>query len=181
MIFEDFKKLLYDCFKENGMDGLLNDDKSEKLYEFANHLIETNKNVNLTAITDMNGVIFKHFADCAALCRYVKQGASVIDVGCGAGFPSLPLAILRPDLKITSLDSTAKKINFINGTAKLLSLSNVTGVSARAEEFAQNHREEFDYATSRAVARLNILCELCLPLVKNKFLTIALLNLTWRE
>jgi len=166
VIFEEFKASLYGCFGQNGLSTLLNEENAEKLYAFANHLVETNKNVNLTAITDMNGIIFKHFADCAVLCSHINKGASVIDVGCGAGFPSLPLAILRPDIQITSLDSTAKKINFINGAAQKLSINNITAIVSRADYFAKDHREGFDYATSRAVARLNILCELCLPLVK---------------
>lgn len=166
MEFEYFKKSLWDCFDENSMADLLDDDKINKLYGFANLLVETNEKMNLTAITDADGIIFKHFADCARLCRHIEQNKTVIDVGCGAGFPSLPLAILRPDLCITALDSTAKKTVFISECAKSLGVNNITTVAARAEEFAREHRESFDYATSRAVARLNILCELCVPLVK---------------
>ncbi len=166
MEFCQFNELLYGCFKENSLAHLLDESKSEKLYGYANMLIETNKQMNLTAITDMKGIIFKHFADSAKLCDYIPQGKTVIDVGCGAGFPSLVLAILRPDLEITALDSTAKKTVFISNCAKSLDIYNIKTVAARAEEFAQDNRESFDFATSRAVARLNILCELCIPLVK---------------
>ena len=109
MDFNQFNKLLYECFEENSLSELLDEEKSKKLYGFAKLLIETNKKMNLTAITDMDGVIFKHFADSAKICSHVSADARVIDVGCGAGFPSFPLAILRPDLDITALDSTAKK------------------------------------------------------------------------
>lgn len=166
MEFCQFNSLLYSCFKENALDHLLTEDKSRKLYTFANLLAETNKQMNLTAITDMEGIIFKHFADSAKLCDYIPNGKSVIDVGCGAGFPSLVLAILRPDLEVTALDSTAKKTLFIANCAKELNVRNIKTVAARAEEFVQNNRESFDFATSRAVARLNVLCELCLPLVR---------------
>ena len=166
MEFCQFNQLLYNCFEENSLVHLLDEGKSQKLYGYANLLIETNKQMNLTAITDTEGIIFKHFADSAKLCDYIPNGKSVIDVGCGAGFPSLVLAILRPDLNVTALDSTAKKTVFIANCARKLNVANIKTVAARAEEFAQNNRESFDCATSRAVARLNILCELCIPLVK---------------
>ncbi len=166
MEFCQFNELLHGCFEENALAHLLDEDKSEKLYGYANLLIETNKQMNLTAITDMEGIVFKHFADSAKLCNYIPKNKTVIDVGCGAGFPSLVLAILRPDLEVTALDSTAKKTVFISNCARNLGVPNIKTVAARAEEFAQNNRESFDFATSRAVARLNILCELCIPLVK---------------
>ena len=166
MEFCQFKELLRCCFEKNSLSHLLDEDKPQKLYNFANLLVETNKQMNLTAITDMEGIIFKHFADCAKLCDYIPENKTVIDVGCGAGFPSLVLAILRPDLDTTALDSTAKKTVFIANCAVKLGVSNIKTVAARAEEFAQGNREGFDFATSRAVARLNILCELCIPLIK---------------
>ena len=166
MDFNQFYTLLHKCFEENALADLLTQEKAEKLYGFANLLIETNKQMNLTAITDMEGVIFKHFADSAKICSHITEGAKVIDVGCGAGFPSFPLAILRPDLNVTALDSTAKKTVFIENCAKTLGVTNITSTAARAEEFAESNREKFDFATSRAVARLDILCELCIPLVR---------------
>ena len=166
MEYREHKELLYKAFEENNLSNLLSDEIAEKLYRFSNILVETNKSFNLTAITEEKEVILKHFVDCASISKHVPERSSLIDVGCGAGFPSLPLAILRHDINVTSLDSTAKKIDFINRTAKELSLKNIIAVSARAEDFAKNNREKFDVATSRAVARLNILDELCLPLVK---------------
>lgn len=166
MEFQMFDEILHSCFEENGMESMLCKENSLKLYAFAGLLAETNKQMNLTAITDADGIIFKHFADCAAISRYIPDGKSVIDVGCGAGFPSFPLAILRPDLNITALDSTSKKIMFIKKCTESMDVRNIYPISARAEEFAAENREKFDVATSRAVARLNVLCELCLPLVK---------------
>ncbi len=166
MEYREYKDLLYKAFEENGIADLLDDESVKKLYNFSGILVETNKTFNLTAITDEKEVILKHFVDCASIVKHIPTGASLIDIGCGAGFPSLPIAILRSDVTVTSLDSTAKKIDFINKTAKELSLSNITAISARAEDFAKTHRESFDVAISRAVARLNILDELCLPLVK---------------
>ena len=127
-------------------------------------LLKTNETCNLTAITEPHEVILRHFADSLTAAKYLPEGARVIDVGCGGGFPSLPLAIARPDLTITALDSTAKKLAFVETAAKTLSLP-VTTLAMRAEEYAAG-REKFDAAVSRAVARMNLLTELCLPLVK---------------
>lgn len=174
MEYREYKDLLFKAFKENGCAELLNETNAEKLYKLSCILVETNKSFNLTAITEEKEVILKHFVDCASIIKHIPAGASLIDVGCGAGFPSLPVAILRDDISVTSLDSTTKKIDFINKTAKELSLNNIQAVSARAEDFAKTNRERFDVATSRAVARLNILDELCLPLVKVGGLFIAM-------
>ena len=162
------------AFEQNGLGDLLTDHTTEKLYSFSNMLIETNKITNLTAITDEKGIILKHFVDCASISRYIPRGARIIDVGCGAGFPSLPLAIILPDISVVSLDSTGKKIEFVSKTAQALGLNNLTAICARAEEFATDNRESFDLCTSRAVARLNILAELCLPLVKVGGLFVAM-------
>lgn len=163
---QQYISTLLTAFKENGLGDLLTSESAEKLYNFSNLLVETNKITNLTAITDEKGIILKHFIDCASIARYIPNNARIIDVGCGAGFPSLPLAIIRPDVSVTSLDSTGKKIDFVNKTATELGLDNLVAVCARAEEFATSNRESFDICTSRAVARLNVLSELCLPLVK---------------
>ena len=163
---QQYISTLLTAFNENNLNDLLSSESAEKLYLFSNLLVETNKITNLTAITDEKGIVLKHFIDCASISRYIPSDATLIDVGCGAGFPSLPLAIIRPDLSITSLDSTGKKIDFVSRVASELKLDNLTAICARAEEFAADHRESFDVCTSRAVARLNILAELCLPLVK---------------
>lgn len=170
----EFIEKLHLAFNQNGLEGILCNESCERLYKLYQILVETNKSFNLTAITAEDDVILKHFVDCASVLKHIPKDATVIDVGCGAGFPSLPIAILRGDVKITPLDSTAKKISFIESTAKELELSNVTPVAARAEDFAQKSREHFDVAISRAVARLNILDEFCIPFVKKGGLFIAM-------
>jgi len=129
-------------------------------------LEEKNKVMNLTAITGEDDSARKHFLDCAApLLLFPMAGARVIDVGTGAGFPGLPLRILEPNMKLTLLDSLQKRIGFLAEVCTALGFSDVECVHARAEECGER-REMYDYALSRAVARLNILAELCLPYVK---------------
>lgn len=146
----------------------LNEKQQEQMFLLAERLVEVNKVMNLTAITDEDGIILRHIVDSLLISEFFEPNSTVIDVGCGAGFPSLPLAIARPDLKITPLDSTEKRIRYVNETAELLGLANVSAVAARAEEFVNHsqYREGFDYATARAVAALPILCELTIPFVK---------------
>ena len=141
---------------------------AERLFALTERMLEVNAHMNLTAITDMEGIILKHYADSLTIAPYIPDNASVIDVGCGAGFPSLPLAIARPDLRITAFDSTAKRIHYISETAEMLGIRNITAITARAEELALDpeYRERFDISCARAVARLNVLSELCIPLVK---------------
>lgn len=135
-------------------------------------LVTENKKVNVTSITDPVGIALKHFADSLAILELdemKKEGLKVIDVGCGGGFPGLPVKIVRQDLNMTMLDSTEKKIRYVQNTADKLGIVNLRTVSARAEEKAcvkGELREKFDVATARAVARLNVLVELCLPFVK---------------
>lgn len=130
-------------------------------------MLRVNRQMNLTAVTEPREIAVKHYADCAAVADLPKIGASVCDIGAGAGFPTLPLAILRPDLRITAVDSTEKRMRYVARTASLLGLDGVNVLTARAEELGKNlkYRESFDFVTARAVAPLNILCELCLPLV----------------
>lgn len=161
-----FDEKLLRAFRENHLEDLLDDDKVQKLHSFFELLAETNKTTNLTAITDENGVILKHFADCAVIAKKIPANYKVLDVGCGGGFPTIPLAILRPDLHVTGLDSTGKKVEFVKLAALKLGLGNVTAICARAEEFVADERESYDACVSRAVARLNILMELCLPFVR---------------
>ncbi len=165
---QSFTELLIKTFRENGLSELLDGEKCEMLFALTERLISENEKYNLTAITEPDMIILNHYADSAALALYIPKSRSVIDVGCGAGFPSLPLAILRPDLKITAVDSTAKRINYVNETARLLSLSNIEAVTMRAEEGGRDvkYREKFDIATARAVATMRVLCELCLPFVR---------------
>ena len=137
--------------------------------KYFNMLVEWNGKINLTAITDAEGVAVKHFADSLALLNYVDvpKGASVIDVGTGAGFPGVALKIARPDIRLTLLDSLKKRLNFLDEVTNELGLSAVI-VHSRAEDGAKNKdlRENFDFAVARAVAQLNILAEYCLPYVK---------------
>lgn len=164
--FEEFKALFQNIFTQNGLERFCGDDTVLKFYKFADILGKANEKTNLTAISGAADTVLKHFADSLIAEKMFDEGASVIDIGCGAGFPSIPLAIARPDLKITPLDSTGKKIDFVKSAAKALGLDNVTPVCARAEEFAKENRDSFDFATARAVSRLNILTELALPLVR---------------
>ena len=162
-----FEEKLYDIFRKNSLDECLDEKKAELFYRLAVTLTETNKSLNLTAVTDADGVILKHFADSLIAVKHFPEGAKVIDVGCGGGFPTFPLAIVRPDLKITALDSTEKKINFVRQTARELGLDNITAISDRAEALGRGEmRESFDIATARAVAALPVLSELCIPFVK---------------
>ena len=139
-------------------------EKGEKFALLFDELIAFNNVTNLTAITECEEVALRHFADSLTAADKIPEGACVIDVGCGGGFPTLPLAIARPDLAITALDSTAKKLVFVENMAKKLSL-NVKTLAARAEEIPEC-RESFDVATARAVSELRILCEITLPFVK---------------
>lgn len=142
-------------------------DAAVPLMAFSARLLETNKVMNLTAITEPEDVARLHLLDCAALLHMTDfRGKRVVDVGTGAGFPGMPLRILEPDFDLTLLDSLGKRIAFLQRVCDEMGLQRVTCVHARAEEFAAKHREQYDIATSRAVAALNVLCELTLPLVK---------------
>ena len=138
-----------------------------QLLRYAELLLEKNKVMNLTAITAPEDVAALHFLDSAALLTLADfRGRSVVDVGTGAGFPGLPLRIVEPSLRLTLLDSLNKRVDFLGEVCNALGFSDVDCVHGRAEEFAAEHRESFDFAVSRAVAALPLLAELCLPLVK---------------
>lgn len=143
-------------------------EQAERLYELTVCLLTENKKMNLTAITEEKAIILRHYVDSVTISRHIPTNAKVIDIGCGAGFPALPLAVFRPDLQIVALDGTEKRIRYVQATADELGLSNVTAIAGRAEEYAQKseHRERYDVVTARAVAALPILCELCLPFVQ---------------
>ena len=144
----------------------INKDIEDKLNLYFNTLIETNKVMNLTNITDKDEVYNKHFLDSLYLTKALsKDKYSLCDVGSGAGFPALPLAITNENASITIIDSLNKRINFLNNTISLLNINNIRAYHLRAED-AKEFRESFDYVTARAVARLNMLLELCMPLVK---------------
>lgn len=163
-----FKSELSRIFKQNGLGAYLNAERSEKFFSLTKRMLEENEKYNLTAITEPSKIILNHYADCATLAAKLPKGSSLIDVGCGAGFPTLPLAIIRDDIKIFAIDSTAKRISYVLESASLLGLANVSAAAIRAEDGAKltEYREKFDFATARAVAEMRILCELCLPYVK---------------
>ena len=155
--------LLQQGLQTLGLDG----SKSGQLLTFAERLLEKNQVMNLTAITDPVDVAQLHLLDCAAVLTLADlKGKRVVDVGTGAGFPGMPLQILEPSAKLTLLDSLNKRIGFLQEVCNELNLRQTRCVHGRAEEYARDHREAFDFATSRAVAALNILCELALPMVK---------------
>lgn len=155
-----------DILTSNGF-SLETAEKFEKYYEL---LIEWNEKINLTAITDEKEAALKHFVDSvkAIDCNLFFEGAKIIDVGTGAGFPGLPLKIFRPDLNVTLMDSLNKRINFLNEVISSLNLSGVEAIHSRAEEMGRDkkHREKYDICVSRAVANLASLTELCMPFVK---------------
>lgn len=138
----------------------------EKFEIYYNFLIEENKKYNLTAITDEKEVIVKHFVDSILPINTIKKGSFVIDVGTGAGFPGLPLKILRDDIKLTLLDSLQKRINFLNLLLEKLNIKDVKTIHSRAEDYCKEKRECFDYSLSRAVASIPTLAEYLIPFVK---------------
>jgi 16S rRNA (guanine527-N7)-methyltransferase len=133
---------------------------------YADLLIKWNKKFNLTAITDKNDIYVKHFLDCLLLGKLFNPTDNLIDVGSGAGFPGLVLKIYNPDLEVYLLEPNNKKVSFLNEVVSILKLEKVYIFNQRAEDFAKNNFEKFTFVTARAVATLNILSELCLPLVK---------------
>ena len=145
----------------------LDDSGVPSLLRYGELLLEKNKVMNLTAITEPQDVATLHFLDSAALLTLADlKGKSVVDVGTGAGLPGRPLKILEPSIRMTLLDSLGKRITFLQEVCDDLGLTDVQCIHARAEEFAADHRQSFDFAVSRAVANLSVLCELCLPLAK---------------
>lgn len=167
---EDFFAKVREIFTENHLEEYLKDEIIEKFYQLCDIMLETNEKMNITAITDEDAVIARHFADSLLLLKVgVESGTRICDVGCGGGFPSFPIAIARPDITVMGIDSTAKKIAYVNETAKKLGLENLTAISARAEDISGadgEYREKFDLVCARAVAAMPVLSELCLPFVK---------------
>lgn len=144
----------------------LNGVQADALCRFGRLLLEKNQVMNLTAITDPKAVAQLHFLDSMAVLRAADcRDKTVIDVGCGAGFPGVPMAIAEPSLRLTLLDSLQKRVNWLREVLPQVGVE-AQCVAARAEEYVTGCREQYDIAVSRAVARLNILCELCLPYVK---------------
>ncbi len=148
--------------------SLLTDDTIRLFYALTERMLSVNEEMNLTAITEPGAVILLHYLDSLTVAPFIPCGARVADVGTGAGFPALPLAIARPDLSILALDSTDKRVRYVKETAALLSLNNLSTLSARAEEAGHDplYRERFDVVVSRAVAAFPPLAELSLPFLR---------------
>lgn len=144
------------------------EDKVEKFYIYMQLLLEWNKKINLTSIVEPEEIITKHFIDSLTIESYILPNSKVIDIGTGAGFPGIPLKIIREDINILLLDSLNKRIKFLDEVIDKLKLTNIKTIHCRAEEAGQmeEYREKFDIATSRAVANMNILAEYLLPFVK---------------
>lgn len=142
---------------------------SDRFDTYAERLVKWNEHVNLTAITEPDEIVIKHFIDCLYIMKYVefKAGEKLVDVGTGAGFPGMPLLIANPKLDVTFVDSLEKRLSFLRDVLKNIVLTG-NRIHERAEIVGKDadYREKFDHATARAVAPLNILCEYCLPLVK---------------
>ncbi len=176
------KRLISVADQNEATRGLIDQDSAYTLEKLSAHLQETNKALNLTAIKDENGIILKHIVDSCAIVPFIEQGARVCDIGCGGGFPSLVIAILRPDVDVFAVDSVSKKVAYVRDTASLLGLNNVSVSNERAEVLGQGSaRESFDVACARAVGRLNLICELCLPLVKVGGVFLAMKSVSTNE
>ena len=170
------EKQFIEALKQKGIE--LSDTQLAQFRKYFELLVEWNEKMNLTAITDLEGVYLKHFYDSISASFYFDftKVTTVCDVGAGAGFPSLPIKICFPHLQVTIVDSLNKRITFLNHLSEELGLQNVQFVHARAEEFGQNakYREQFEVVTARAVARLSVLSELCVPIAKEGGYFVAL-------
>ena len=155
----------------------ISDNQAEQLYSYYEVLIEKNKVMNLTAITEFDDVVIKHFADSLYISEIIEMQnvVNMIDVGTGAGFPGIPIKIVFPNIKVTLLDSLNKRVNFLNEVIDNLGLTGIEAVHGRAEDFGKNpeYREKYELCVSRAVANLSTLSEYCLPFVKEKGLFIS--------
>lgn len=164
----DYEKLLSEGIKQTC--GITDEKTKAQLFAYMEAVLETNKSMNLTAITAPDEFIIKHFIDSLSICESsaFKNSNSIVDVGTGAGFPGLPLAIVYPEKNFVLMDSLNKRIQFLEKTVDSLGIRNVKCVHSRAEEMGHSaqYRETFDLCVSRAVARLSVLSEYCLPLVK---------------
>lgn len=162
----NFEENLCKLLKE--IDIEINKEQINKLYEYMNLMLEWNEKINLTAITEPNDIILKHFVDSLTILKHISTNQKIVDIGTGAGFPGIPLAIMCQNSNFTLVDSLNKRINFLNDIKEKVQLHNVETIHLRAEEFGQNknYREKYDIAVSRAVANLSVLAEYLIPAVK---------------
>lgn len=168
MLTEEIMNLPFEKIIENCKDFCpLDEEAVKRLEKYADLLVEWNEKINLTAIVDPEGIAVKHFLDCLMIFKYIDipKGASVIDIGTGAGFPGVVIKIARPDIKLTLMDSLQKRINFLDTLCLELGLE-VTTIHSRAEDITPKQREGYDFAVARAVANMRVLTEYCLPYVK---------------
>ena len=165
MKYDDFKTSITDVFYK--YKELLSEELIHKFYKYMNLLIEWNEKINLTTIIEPKEIIEKHFLDSITVLPYIKQNDSIIDVGTGAGFPGIPIKIMKNDITVTLLDSLQKRVNFLNEVINQLKLANIESIHSRAEDYASKKREKYDVAVSRAVANMSTLSEYLLPFVKN--------------
>ena len=162
----EFKNIISNDLSEISIN--ISDEDAQKFFLYMKLLIEWNSKINLTAITEPKDIITKHFIDSLTISKYIKENSRVVDCGTGAGFPGIPLAIIRKDCNFLLFDSLNKRICFLNEIIKELNLKNVIAIHGRAEEIAYDvkYREKFDYAVSRAVANMSTLLEYLLPFCK---------------
>ena len=166
MNFEELKKEWTKEYPESA--NKIAEEQMQKFFSYMELLLEWNQKMNLTAITDPKEIILKHFIDSMTISPYIEEEKKVIDVGTGAGFPGIPLAIICPNTSFTLIDALNKRISFLKEIVTKLQLSNVVVEHARAEDFAKENREKYDITTSRAVANLPVLLEYMLPFVKKE-------------
>ncbi len=162
----DFYNKMIELSKK--IDINLTETQTKKFFEYMQLLLEWNEKINLTAITEVDDIILKHFIDSLTIIKYIKGNDKIIDVGTGAGFPGIPIGIMNSNIDITLLDSLNKRINFLNEVCNKLELKNIKTIHGRAEDFGQNKdtREKFDIVISRAVANMTTLVEYLLPFIK---------------
>ncbi len=166
MDFEKFKKEFLTQIKQNNIE--IEENKIENFYQYMKEIIKWNEKINVTAITDEKEFILKHFVDSLTISKYISENQEIIDIGTGAGFPGIPLKIVKENSKVTLIDSVNKKLNVIRDISQRLGLKNLEIIHTRAEDLANNeeYREKFDIVTTRAVSNFSTIAEYMLPFVK---------------
>lgn len=182
MTFDHFSLLYKEIFTECKLERFVGEEFATKFYTLYTMLVDFNSKTNITAITEPREVMLKHFADSLMIEQLIPKGSKLLDVGCGGGFPTLPLCAVRQDLEITALDSTAKKLEFVKTAAEAIRHP-IKTVAGRAEELGKlpQFREQYDVVTARAVANLPVLSEWCIPFVKVGGVFIAMKGQSGKE